>query len=103
MNKEWWLLFVMMLHLFEPFGSSFGSNLNKQQQLLKPAKRNVAFHKEKSNLKMRLLALFQPMSVSLLKGLHLEAANTSSSMDQLPPKCNLSDKDHLPKPSDALH
>lgn len=58
MNKEWWLLFVMMSHLFEPFGSPFGSNLNKQQHLLRSAKRNVAFQKGKSSLKMRSLAFF---------------------------------------------
>lgn len=104
MNKEWCLLFVMMLHLFEPFGSSFGSNLNKQQHLLRSAKRNVAFHKDKLSLKMRLFALFQLISVGLLKGLHLEAANASSSMDQLSPKCNLRDKQqHLPKPINAFH
>lgn len=104
MKKEWWLLFEMMLHLSEPFGSSFGSNLNKHQHLLRSAKRNVAFHKDKSSLKMRLLALFQLISVSLLKGLHLEAANASSSTDQLSPKSSLRDKPHhLSKPSDAFH
>lgn len=55
MNKEWWLLFVMM---FEPFGSPFESNLNKQQHLLRSAKRNVAFQKGKSSLEMRSLAFF---------------------------------------------
>lgn len=54
MNKEWWLLFVMM---FEPFGSPFESNLNKQH-LLRSAKRNVAFQKGKSSLEMRSLAFF---------------------------------------------
>lgn len=103
MNKKWWLLFAMMFHLFEPFSSSFGSNLNKQQHLLSSAKRNMAFCKGKSSLKMRLFALFQLISVGLLEGLHLDAANTSSFMDQLSPKCNVRDKrHHLPKPSDAF-